>query len=200
MLGCEKSFTAREIASLMRKLKLKAKRGSVVNKADYAIALFAYATGCRVGEIASISLDRQEANHLDLRSSSVNITSAKYGSAGTIPIDVASLRIIRWYIREVRPRFKNADCLHHLFITKTGRPYSANVLSQKFSLLLARFGFEGKTAHAFRHYFVSDLLSRGCQPHVVQALARHRDARTTLQVYAHPNLGDLRSAVNRRVG
>ena len=108
--------------------------------------------------------------------------------------------VLRWYQREVRPRFKNAIHLHNLFLSKRGRPYSANILTQKFSLLLTRFGFADKTAHAFRHYYVTDLLRRGVQPHVAQALARHRDARTTLQVYAHASADDLRSAVNRRIG
>ena len=175
-------------------------RGSVVDKADYALVVFAYASGSRVSEIASVSLDAGEPNHIDLRSGTVTIKLAKYGSVGAIPIDVASMKKIRWYVREVRPRIKNAMHLHHLFLSKVGRPYSPNVLTQKLSLLLKRFGFEERTAHAFRHFFVSDLLRRGCQPHVVQALARHRDARTTLQVYAHPNANDLRSAVNRRVG
>ncbi len=84
-------------------------------------------------------------------------------------------------------------------ISKVERPYSPNVLTQKFSMLLARFGYEHLTAHAFRHFFVTSLLRKGVAPHVVQALARHRDARTTLQVYAHADIQDLRAAVNRRI-
>jgi site-specific recombinase XerD len=55
-------------------------------------------------------------------------------------------------------------------------------------------------AHASRNFYVTDLLRRGCQPHVVQALARHRDTRTTINIYAHPAPDELRAAVNRRVG
>ena len=153
----------------------------------------------RVSEIATTSLSRAEPNHIDLTRGVLRITQAKYGSVGVVPIDTVSLRTLRWYVRDVRPRMKNAQHLHHLFFSKVGRPYSANVLTQKFSLLLDRFGFGDKTAHAFRHFYVTDLLRRGVQPHVVQALARHRDARTTLQVYAHPNADDLRSAVLRRM-
>lgn len=200
MQASNRQFTEQEVKGLLRAAKRRASRGSIIDKADYALVVFAYASGCRVGEIATTSLSRSEPNHLELSSGTLTIGQAKYNSVGTVPIDVASMRILRWYVREVRPKFKNAIHLHHLFVTKTGRPYSANVLTQKFTLLLDRFGFGGKTAHSFRHYYVTDMLRRGCQPHVVQALVRHRDARTTLGIYAHANLDDLRSAVNRRVG
>jgi integrase len=184
------------IAYLVRVLD---EREGVVDKADYALIVFAYASGCRVSEIATTSLSRTEPNHLDLAGGVLTITQAKYNSVGTVPLDVASMRVLRWYVRDVRPRFKNAQHLHHLFVSKVGRPYRPNVLTQKFSLLLSRFGFGNKTAHAFRHYYVTDLLRRGVQPHVVQALARHRDARTALQIYAHPTPDDLRAAVHRRL-
>lgn len=193
-------FTELEMTALLQAAKRRARWGRVVDKVDHALIVFAYATGCRVSEIATTSLSRGEPNHVDLDSGTVTITQAKYGSVGTVPIDVASLRTLRWYVRDVRPKLRNALHLHHLFLTKTGRPYSPNVLTQTFSLLLARFGFEDKTAHAFRHFYVTDLLRKGCQPHVVQALVRHRDARTTLGVYAHASADDLRAAIHRRVG
>lgn len=192
-------FTQQEMQELLRTARRRSMRGTLIDKADYSLIVFAYSTGCRVGEIASTSLDHQAPNHLDLQSSSLRIKQAKYDSQGLVPIDVANIRILRWYARDVRPRLRNALHLQHLFLSKTGRPYSANVLTQKFSLLLDRFGFSDKTCHSFRHYYVTDLLRRGVQPHVVQSLARHRDARTTLQIYAHPTMDDLRNAVNRRV-
>ena len=193
-------FSQQEMQELLRAAKRRASRGTITDKADYGLVVFAYATGCRVGEIASTGLDAQAPNYLDLRSSTLRIKEAKYNSQGVVPIDVVNIRILRWYVREVRPKLKNALHLSHLFLSKTGRPYSANVLTQKYSLLLDRFGFGDKTCHSFRHYYVTDLLRKGVQPHVVQALARHRDARTTLQIYAHPTADDLRSAVNRRIG
>ena len=195
-----KCFTETEMRSLLSATRRCASRGTIIDKADHALVVFAYATGCRVGEIASMSLNRTEPNHFEVDAGCVSITEAKHGSAGVVPIDVASLRVLRRYVREVHPKLRNSMQLDRLFLTKTGRPYSPNVLTQKLTLLLRRFGFSGRTAHAFRHYYVTDLLRRGVQPHVVQALARHRDARTTLNVYAHPAPDDLRAAVNRRVG
>lgn len=194
-----KCFTEPEMKALLNAARRRAARGTVIDKADHALIVFAYASGSRVSEIATTSLSRNEPNHIDLRAGVLTITEAKYDSTGCVPLDSGSLRILRRYANDVRPRLKNAKHLHHLFFTKVGRPYSPNVLTQKFSLLLGRFGFTDKTAHAFRHFYVTDLLRRGVQPHVVQALARHRDARTTLQVYAHPSVDDLKSAVLRRI-
>jgi len=200
MQSMSKCFTESEMKALLSAARRRAARGTVIDKADHALIMFAYSTGCRVSEIASTSLSRNEPNHIDLSAGVLTITAAKYESTGCVPLDSSSLRVLRRYVNDVRPRLKNAAHLHHLFISKVGRPYSPNVLTQKFSLLLGRFGFGDKTAHGFRHYYVTDLLRRGVQPHIVQALARHRDARTTLQVYAHPTADDLRSAVLRRIG
>lgn len=199
MVGMTRFFTEQEMSALVQAARQRAARGTVIDKADFALIVFAYASGCRVSEIATVSLSRSDPNNVDLETGTVTLTQAKYDSAGCVPLDVVSLRTLRWYARDVRPRLRNAAQLPHLFLSKVGRPYSANVLTQKLSLLLDRFGFADKTAHSFRHYYVTDLLRRGVQPHVVQALARHRDARTTLQVYAHATVDDLRSAVNRRL-
>jgi site-specific recombinase XerD len=193
-------FTEQEIGALLSAAKRRAARGTIIDRSDYALLTFAYASGCRVSEIASVSLDRRQPNWIDLGTAMLTIREAKYDSVGSVPLDVASVRVLRWYVRDVRPHLKNAQHLDRLFLSKVGRPYSANVLTQKFSLLLRRFGYEHRTAHALRHYYVSDLLRRGVQPHVVQALARHKDARTTLGVYAHATPDDLRNAVNRRLG
>jgi len=200
MKSMNKCFTESEMKALLGAARRRAARGTVIDKADHALIVFAYSTGCRVSEIATASLSRNEPNHIDIRAGVLTITESKYDSTGCVPLDSTSLRVLRRYVNDVRPRLKDASHLHHLFFSKVGRPYSANVLTQKFSLLLNRFGYNDKTAHAFRHFYVTDLLRRGVQPHVVQALARHRDARTTLQVYAHPSADDLRSAVLRRVG
>ena len=191
-------FTETEMKSLLQAAKRRATRGTVVDKADYALVVFAYATGCRVSEIASTSLSRSDPNYIDLISGTVVLTQAKYDSVGSIPIDVVSLRTLKWYVRDVRPRLKNAGNLRYLFLSKLGRPYSANVLTQKLSLLLTRFGYGDKTAHSFRHFFCTDLFRRGAHLHEAKALMRHRDVRSTM-VYSHATVDDLRAAVNRRI-
>ena len=192
-------FTDGEVRSLLRAVRQRALRGTLLDKVDFALVTFAWATGCRASEIASVSLDVRQPNHMDLPAGLVVLATAKWDSRGTIPLDVRSVRVIRRYVREVRPSVRNADILDRLFITKTGSPYTPNKMSKKLSMLLVRYGFPGKTAHSFRHHFCTDLFKRGAHLHEAKALMRHRDVRSTM-VYSHATADDLRAAVNRRVG
>ena len=171
----------------------------MIDKIDHALVTFAWATGCRASEIATVSLDPRGSNRIDLQSGLVTITDAKCDSRGTIPLDPSSLRTIRHYVREVRPRIRSANVLHQLFITKTGSPYTPNKMTKKMRRLLKRYGLDDKSAHSFRHFFCTDLLRRGVALHEAKALMRHRDVRSTM-VYSHATIDDLRAAVNRRIG
>ena len=191
-------FTAAEMKSLLQAVREKATRGGLVDKVDHALIVCAWATGCRAGEIASISIETSQPNHIDTEAGIVVIDEAKWETKGIVPLDRASLRVLRRYIREVRPRVRFADRSDRLFLTKTGSPYSPNTLSKKLSMLLTRHGFPDKTAHSLRHYCCTDIIRRtGGNISLAKMLMRHRDVRSTMR-YDHPNLDDLRGAVNRR--
>ncbi len=198
MRSANRFFTQGEMDELLRKLRSKARNGRMIDKIDHALVVFAWATGCRASEIASMSLDLRQPNWIDLKSGLVTITDAKWQSKGTIPLDATSLRTIRHYVRQVRPNLRSASVMHQLFLTKTGSPYRSNTMTKKLRLLLARYGFEGKSAHSLRHQFCTDLFRRGAQLHEVKALMRHRDVRSTM-VYSHATVDDLRAVVNRRL-
>jgi len=191
-------FTDGEIRELLRKLRKQARGGRLIDKIDYALVTYAWATGCRASEIASVSLDARQSNRIELQAGLVTIMDAKCDSRGTIPLDASSLRVVRHYVREIRPRIRNAEVMHQLFLTKTGSPYNSNKLTKKMRMLLKRYGLEGKSAHSFRHFFCTDLLRRGVALHEAKALMRHRDVRSTM-VYSHASIDDLRAAVNRRI-
>lgn len=199
MRSAKRFFTDGEMRDLLTKLRKQARNGRLIDKVDHALVVFAWASGCRAAEIASMSLDPRQPNWIDLKAGLITITDAKWNSKGTLPIDASSLRTLRHYVREVRPRLKNAAVLHQLFITKTGSPYNPNKLTKKMRLLLQRYGLSDKSAHSFRHFFCTDLLRRGVQLHEAKALLRHRDVRSTM-VYSHATVDDLRAAVNRRLG
>jgi len=198
MHSAKRFFTSGEIQDLLSRLRQQASRGRLIDKIDHALVTFAWATGCRASEIASVSLSPTQPNWVDLKSGLVTITDAKWDSKGTIPLDAASLRVIRRYVREVRPAIRNATVLHQLFLTKTGSPYSPNKTTKKLRMLLARYGLDGKSAHSFRHFFCTDLFKRGARLHEAKALMRHRDVRYTM-VYSHATVDDLRALVNRRL-
>ena len=143
--------------------------GRLIDKIDYALVTFSWATGCRASEVASVSLDSRQPNRIDLHAGLVTITDAKCDSRGTVPLDAASLRVIRRYVREIRPRIRNADVMHQLFLTKTGSPYNSNKMTKKMRMLLRRYGLDDKSSHSFRHFFCTDLLRRGVALHEAKA-------------------------------
>ena len=192
-------FTDAEIQSLLRAVGAKARRGTVRDKADQTLVVFAWATGCRAGEIASVSIDPSLPNHIDLDAGVVVIGKGKWESSGVVPLDAACLRVLRRYIRDVRPRLRNADHLDTLFITRTGSAYTPNTMSKKVSMLLTRFGYAEKSAHSFRHYLATDLMRRGVNLAIASSLLRHRDPRSTM-AYSHPTADDMRRALSRRAG
>lgn len=199
MASMQRYFTEGEMEDLLRQLRTKARTGRRIDKIDFALVTFFWATGCRSSEVASISLSRTQPNWIDLKSGLVTITEAKWNSKGIIPLDPASLRCIRHYVRKVRPQIRNSLVMHQLFLTKTGSPYNSNKMTKKMRMLLKRYGFADKSAHSLRHHFCTDLFRRGAQLHEVKALMRHRDVRSTM-VYSHASIDDLRAVIHRRVG
>ncbi len=199
MMGkASRYFTDAEMKALLQAVRAKATRGGLVDKVDHALIVCAWATGCRAGEIASISIDTSQPNHIDTEAGVVVIDEAKWDTKGIIPLDRTSLRMLRRYIRQVRPMVRFADRTDKLFLTKTGSPYSPNTMSKKLSMLLSRYGFPGKTAHSLRHFCCTDIIRRtNGNISLAKMLMRHRDVRSTMR-YDHPSLDDLRGAVNRR--
>jgi integrase len=120
MRSDDRFFSDGEMRDLLGKVRRQAKAGRLIDRVDHALVTFAWATGCRASEIASVSLNPSQPNRIDLQSGLVIITDAKWDSRGTIPLDPASLRTLRRYVREVRPLVRNAAVLHQLFATKTG--------------------------------------------------------------------------------
>ncbi len=92
-------------------------------------------------------MNRSGENRLDLEAGVLEIVEAKHGSTGIVPLDIGTLRVLRHYAGEIRPRVRNADTLDRVFLSKTGKPYTPNTLTQKFRLMLARLGCPGHTAH-----------------------------------------------------
>ncbi len=192
-------FTEVEMKQLLRAIRERSRRGTMLDRIDHALITFSWATGCRASEIASMSIDRNQPNHIDLESGIVSISEAKWSTTSHhCPLDTRSLRILRWYVREIRPLIRNSEILDRLFITKTGSVYTPNKMSKKLSMMLSRYGFPTKTAHSLRHFFCTDLFRNGASLPHVKSLMHHRDVRSTM-IYSHVTVSELRATVNRRI-
>ena len=80
-------------------------------------------------------------------------------------------------------------------LTAKGKPWRESGLNQSFQRARDRAQRDVWSFHDTRHFFVSELFRRGAPAHVIQALARHSDLKTT-QRYADLDVNDLRAAID----
>jgi len=55
MKSAKKIFSEGEVKDLLRRVREQARRGRFIDKCDHALVTFAWATGFRASEIASVS-------------------------------------------------------------------------------------------------------------------------------------------------
>jgi integrase len=158
-------------------------------------------TGLRAGETCGLTTDSVD---LDRKTITVKqsawyrrLQAPKSKSAvRTVPIPQILCDALRDYLREWKP-----NPSHLLFVTRTGKPHSANKVVQRKlwpildSLKIPRAGF-----HAFRHAASTLLIDLGATPATVQAQLGHSDPRITLSAYAHVVDKSQREAVEKLAG
>lgn len=142
---------------------------------DYALVLFLYATGARVGE----ALAAQEG---DIEGEWLRIRHGKGEKERYVPIAEASMKALRAY-REACPYQKPL-----LWLNYRGEPLSrisAFKITQKYL---------GTSPHALRHSYATALILGGADLRVVQELLGHASLLTT-QIYTHVQKHNLQETV-----
>ncbi len=160
--------------------------------ARLAFALAAYA-GLRAGEVRGLRWP-----DVDLKAGTLTIrrtitrreeATPKSGHHAVLPI-VGPLRALLEATQSTRKSPWDSVAM-----TAKGKPWGESGLNQTFQRARDRAGLDTWSFHDLRHFFVSELFRRGAPAHVVQALARHSDLKTT-QRYADLDANDLRAAIN----
>ena len=159
---------------------------------DRALIELLYASGARIEEACTLTLDR-----LDLSQSQVRL-EGKGGKDRIVPIGSAAVRALRDYLDRARPELLDA--------TRAGapRPTDAVVLrgdrggplgTRDARTIVGRLadvaGVGHVTPHTLRHSFATHLLEGGADLRVVQELLGHASLATT-QRYTHLSRGRLR--------
>ena len=142
---------------------------------DYALILFLYATGSRIGE----ALSAQEG---DLEGSWLRIRHGKGEKERYVPIADEAMKALRTY--------RNACPFHKplLWLNYRGEPLSrvsAFKITQKYL---------GSSPHALRHSYATSLILGGADLRVVQELLGHASLLTT-QIYTHVQKHNLQETV-----
>lgn len=148
---------------------------------DSALFSALYSSGCRVSEIAGITLSSL--------SSAVNsaIVRGKGNKERTVFFSKTAQTLLREYLlerSEILSRTQETVC-NSLFISKRGKPLSVRGIQFILSHYTDGTGdLIHLSPHALRHSFATTLISRGADLRVVQEMLGHETISTT-QRYTH---------------
>jgi integrase/recombinase XerD len=153
--------------------------------------LTGYWSGMRVGEIASLRI-RDVINSDGKVKGEIRLSAdqTKGDHARTVFISQRLQSELQQYINMRQPLAPDTP----LFVTATGRAFSANLLSQHFFWQFKRAGVAGASSHSMRRTFITNLANKGIGVRVLASLAGHRSIAVT-QRYIDVNDDMLRRAV-----
>ncbi len=147
---------------------------------DRAILETLYATGMRVSELTSLTLEQ-----LLFEEGLVRVFG-KGSKERIVPIGTHALRWCDMYVRTVRPRLLQRGKPHRtVFLNNRGGPLSRMsvlTITKKYAAL-AGIAMDVHP-HTFRHSFATHLLEGGADLRAVQEMLGHADISTT-QIYTH---------------
>ena len=160
-------------------------------KRNEALLYLMYESALRVGEALQLHV-----NDVDLRLLRVHVRSGKSGEGMVpLPADQKLINSIEAWL-EVRSRW-NPDS-EILFVTKPGRPLSANAVRESMKVYAERAGIGHCHPHMLRHSAATELLANGATILGTSRILRHRSIQTTLSCYAHAADSHAREAMNKR--
>ena len=146
-----------------------------LDKRDYALILFLYATGLRISEALNLHKD-------DFEQDWVRVRHAKGDKERLVPVAQSALDAIEDYRNSCKFN-KN-----HIWLNYQGKPLSR---ISAFKITTKYIGF---SPHVLRHSYATSLITGGADLRVVQDLLGHSSLLTT-QVYTHIQKSELYPAV-----
>ena len=148
-------------------------------KRDKALFEMLYSSGCRVSEIASITLDDMTGD-----CSSAMVTG-KGSKDRRVYFEEDARKAFLEYLEDRKNRFGERDTERHIFVNQRGGALTTGGIR----MIISRYsGSEGTkhhiSPHAFRHTFATAMISNGADVRLVQELLGHSSISTT-QRYTH---------------
>ncbi|MCZ2367341.1 site-specific tyrosine recombinase XerD [Vibrio diabolicus] len=147
---------------------------------DKAMLELLYATGLRVTELVSLTME-----NISLRQGVVRITG-KGGKERLVPMGENAVDWIETFIQQGRPALLGDTSSDIVFPSKRARQMTRQTFWHriKYYALIAGIDTEQLSPHVLRHAFATHLLNYGADLRVVQMLLGHSDLSTT-QIYTH---------------
>jgi integrase/recombinase XerD len=169
------TLTVDEVERLLNKPDMN----TALGMRDSAMLELLYATGMRVSELTSSSL-----NDINLEAGYI-IVLGKGSKERIIPIGVQAVKKINEYLTDSRKRLLKNSSSSFIFLNRSGKPISR----QGFWKVIKKYAIQAQinkniTPHTLRHSFATHLLERGADLRSVQTMLGHVDISTT-QIYTH---------------
>ncbi|ABE54037.1 Tyrosine recombinase XerD [Shewanella denitrificans OS217] len=146
---------------------------------DKAMLELLYATGLRVTELVSLTMDQ-----ISLRQGLVRITG-KGGKERLVPLGELAVAEVDTYLSLARSELLKGKQSEVLFPSKRGTMMTRQTFWHRIKHYALRASIATELSpHTLRHAFATHLLNHGADLRVVQLLLGHSDLSTT-QIYTH---------------
>lgn len=146
---------------------------------DKAMLELLYATGLRVTELVSLTMEQ-----ISLRQGLVRVMG-KGGKERLVPLGELAISVVEQYIKFARAELLSMKQSDVLFPSRRGQMMTRQTFWHRVKLYAARAGISCHISpHTLRHAFATHLLNHGADLRVVQLLLGHSDLSTT-QIYTH---------------
>lgn len=156
---------------------------------DKALLELLYATGMRVTELVSLTL-----NDINLASGSVRVVHGKRRKERIIPVHPRALEAVEAYLQRGRIHMAKDPNEQAVFVNFQGKPLTRQGLWLIIKHYVEEVGIsKAVTPHTLRHSFATHLLTGGAKLPDVQRLLGHANVSTT-QIYTHLTKEELRDA------
>jgi site-specific recombinase XerD len=153
---------------------------------DYAVMCVLVDTGCRVGGVASLTLD-----NVDLRRARATIFEKGRGGkkSRTVFFSQRTVKALRCYLRQ-RP-----ECDHQfVFVSARCDPLSEGAIAQMLGRTAEHCGVRGRSnPHSFRHGAARAMLNNGADIEIVSDLLGHSDISVTKFFYGRWSVSELQA-------
>lgn len=189
-------LTEQEVQKLLVAAKIDTSPRGVRDK---VMLYLLYASGLRVSELVSLTIDqiRFDTGFLQLM--------GKGKKERHVPLPRNMIDLLRSYCDSIRPQFirglqEQADCLYlfPVMYRKTIKPISRQLFWLSLKKLLSHANlFKNVSPHTLRHSLATHLLKNGADIRSLQMLLGH-ESLATIQVYTHLDKSDVRKVYDKK--